>query len=321
MFIPYGDDIEKPHPPFATIFLVAVNGLVAMYEFRLLQDEPVHGSHYRHFIEQWGLIPHELAQGKVLGLMTGMFLHADLAHLLGNLFTMWLFAWTIEVALGSIPFLVMYLSWGMVAGVTHAAMGWDSTVPCVGASGAIFGIVGAYFVTFGVTAELKCLWNGGVLTGWKWVKFNIPAGAYVFFWLLLPQVVGIMETSAEPAAHSGVAWYAHAGGFGAGALCMVVFGGDALRRMRLNRDGKWEIQSDVAEGADDSGAELQAGPQAAYPRRAGESGDSMTCPYCRAALDETHQIDATLYRCPNPECRRLTYLTGSPTLAAGSRRR
>ncbi|HEY2250822.1 MAG TPA: rhomboid family intramembrane serine protease, partial [Planctomycetaceae bacterium] len=120
MFVPYGDDIEKPHPPFATIFLMAVNGLVAMYEYRLLADEPLTRSRYRHFIEQWGLIPHELAQGKVLGLLTGMFLHADIVHLLGNLCTMWLFAWTIEVALGSFPYLILYLSWGMAAGVTHA---------------------------------------------------------------------------------------------------------------------------------------------------------------------------------------------------------
>jgi membrane associated rhomboid family serine protease len=303
MFIPYGDDIQKPHPPIATIFLMAVNGLVSMYEYRLLFEEPVTGSRYRHFIEQWGLIPHELAQGKVMGLLSGMFLHADLAHLLGNLFTMWLFAWTIEVALGSIPFVIMYLSWGIAAGVTQAAVNWDCSIPCVGASGAIFGIVGAYFVTFGVSSQLKCLWNGGILTGWKFVKFEIPAGLYVFFWLLVPQVIGLTEENTGPSAHAGVAWYAHAGGFVAGMLCMTVFGGDAMRRMRLNREGKWEIQS-----AANGGPDVNAAAQATNPGARKPDG-SMICPYCRTALDESNKIDNTLYRCPNPECRRLTYLT------------
>jgi membrane associated rhomboid family serine protease len=320
MFIPYGDDIEKPHPPFATIFLMAVNGLVSLYEYRLLHEEPITGSRYRHFIEQWGLIPQELAQGKVMGLLSGMFLHADLAHLLGNLFTMWLFAWTIEIALGSLPFLVMYVSWGIAAGATHAALNWGSPIPCVGASGAIFGIVGAYFVTFGVSAEVKCLWNGGILTGWKFVKFKIPAGLYVFFWLLIPQFIGIMEAKTGPDAHAGVAWYAHAGGFAAGMLCMAVFGGDAMRKLRLNREGKWEIQSAAERAPNDAGGQ-PANPQSSLADDSGQFDGSTLCTYCRMALDESHKIDSTLYRCPNPECRRLTYVTGQPARMAGSQRR
>jgi hypothetical protein len=89
----------------------------------------------------------------------------------------------------------------------------------------------------------------------------------------------------------------------------------------LNRDGKWEIQSDVAGAAGDTAAELQTSPQALRSGSARESDDSMSCTYCRVPLDESHQIDATLYRCPNPECRRLTYLSGTPSIAVGSRRR
>jgi len=320
MFIPYGDDIEKSHPPFATIFLMAVNGLVSMYEYRLLHDEPIAGSLFRRFVEQWGLIPHELAQGKVMGLLSGMFIHADLAHLLGNLFTMWLFAWTIEVALGSIPFLIMYLSWGIAAGVTQAAVNWDCTTPCVGASGAIFGIIGAYFVTFGVSSQVKCLWNGGILTGWKFVKFEIPAGAYVFFWLLIPQFIGIMQTEAGPAEHAGIAWYAHAGGFVAGMLCMVVFGGDAMRKMRLNREGKWEIQSAAKEAPCDNFGGRNTNPGKSHSAGNPSPDESTACQYCCTPLDQSHQIDSTLYRCPNPECRRLTYVSGNASIAVGSRR-
>lgn len=316
MLIPYGDDIEKRHPPFATIFLMAVNVLAYMYEARLLQDDPKSGFYLREFIEHWGLVPRDLAQGKVLGLLGGMFLHADLAHLLGNLFTMWLFAWTIELALGSLPFLIMYFSWGIAASLLHASMNWQSEVPCVGASGAIFGIIGAYVVTFGVSAQVKCLWNGGMLTGWKFVKFEMPAGVYVFGWLLLPQLIGMMLTDPDDKAGGGIAWYAHAGGFGAGALCMVVFGRDAMRRMRMNREGKWEIQEAIEEpaaaqaepAADDSSASerpVPAGP---------------ACQYCGTQFEDANKIDATLYRCPNGGCRRLTYLSSTPPVAAASRR-
>lgn len=315
MLIPYGDDIEKPHPPFATIFLMAVNVLVYMYEWRLFQDDPQTAAQYMEFVNQWGLIPQELAQGKVMGLLSGMFLHADIAHLVGNMFTMWLFAWTIEVALGTFPFLILYLSWGIAAGVTHAALGWDSRIPCVGASGAIFGIVGAYVVTFGISSEVKCLWNGGLLTGWRFVKFQMPAGVYVFGWLLLPQLVGMMLEEEFKTGGAGIAWYAHAGGFAAGALCMIVFGRDAMRTLRMNREGKWEI--------DTSSAATAPPGEASHQNASAYAGDPAShgsvCQYCRTALDDTHKIDSTLYRCPNPECRRLTYVTAEP-VAAGSRR-
>jgi membrane associated rhomboid family serine protease len=303
MFIPYGDDIEKRHPPFATIFLIAANVLVYMYEFRLYQDEPDSATQFMDFIHNFGLVPRELAEGKVLGLFTGMFLHADLLHILSNMFTMWLFAWTIEAALGTLPFLVLYLSWGIAAGLAHAALQWDSEIPCVGASGAIFGIIGAYFVTFGVTAQVKCLWNGGIMTGWRWTKIEIPAGLYTFFWLLLPQFAGVMGIGEEEGTQAGIAWYAHAGGFAAGMLSMAVFGGDAMRRMRLNREGKWEIHGtqEVATSAGSAGEGSFGADQA--------GSDGPVCQYCGTPFDASHKIDETLIRCPNVECKRLTYIT------------
>jgi membrane associated rhomboid family serine protease len=310
MFIPYGDDIEKRHPPFATILLIAVNVLVYMYEYRLFLDEPDEATLYRAYVEHWGLVPHELAQGKVVGLITAMFLHADLMHLLGNMFTLWLFAWTIEMALGTVPFLILYLFWGMAAGVTHAALAWNSQIPCVGASGAIFGVVGAYFVTFGITAQVKCLWNGGILTGWRWSKIQMPAGAYMFFWMILPQVAGVLGIGMEEGevTETGIAWYAHAGGFFAGALAMVIFGSDAMRKVRMNREGNWEVHETAIE------------PAAAAAVSTGESDaqeipgqDGPACQYCRTPLEDSHKMDETLYRCPNPDCRRLTYVTAAET--------
>jgi len=318
MLIPYGDDIEKRHPPFATIFLMAVNVLVYMYEARLLNDEPQTGFYLREFVERWGLVPQQLAHGKVVGLLSAQFLHADLAHLIGNLFTMWLFAWTIELALGSFSYLILYLTWGIAAGLLHASMNWESKIPCVGASGAIFGIIGAYVVTFGIAAQVKCLWNGGILTGWKFVKFEMPAGVYVFGWLLLPQLISMMLIDPADEMQGGVAWYAHAGGFGAGALCMIVFGRDAMRRLRMNREGKWEIQGavdepDAAEGSQDTVVEDTAAEERPAPK-------GPACQYCGTPFADANKIDNTLYRCPNSECRRLTYVSSNPAPAAPARR-
>jgi membrane associated rhomboid family serine protease len=321
MFIPYGDDLEKRHPPFATIFIIAVNVLVSMYEFRLFKDEPYAGTLFIRFVEHWGLIPQELAHGKVIGLFTSMFLHADLMHLLGNMFTLWLFAWTIEMALGTVPFLVLYIFWGMVAAATHAAFAWHSPIPCVGASGAIFGVVGAYFVTFGITAQVKCLWNGGILTGWRWTKIQMPAGAYMFFWMIIPQVAGILrigEPEGAAASGAGIAWYAHAGGFAAGALSMVIFGGDAMRKVRMNRDGKWEIHANAVETAAES--EVAGEPEldavnALLPEV--PPYDGPVCQYCQRPLEDAHKMDETLYRCANPDCKRLTYVNDEPMAAPG----
>jgi membrane associated rhomboid family serine protease len=317
MFIPYGDDLEKRHPPFATIFLVAVNVLVSMQEYRLFMDEPSSGTFLQQFVERWGLIPQELAKGKLIGLFSGMFLHADIVHLLGNMFTLWLFAWTIEMALGTFPFLILYLFWGMAAGLTHAAFAWHSQVPCVGASGAIFGVVGAYFVTFGVTAQLKCLWNGGILTGWRWTKVQIPAGAYMFFWMLLPQIAGVLGIGLETGEveETGIAWYAHAGGFVVGALSMIVFGRDAMRKVRMNRDGQWEIHEHAVQTAELPDSKPVESVPEEHPTH-----DGPSCQYCRTPLCDSNKMDNTLYRCPNPECRRLTYVNAEPAIATRSRR-
>jgi hypothetical protein len=203
----------------------------------------------------------------------------------------------------------------MAAGLTHAALAWHSRIPCVGASGAIFGVVGAYFVTFGITAQVKCLWNGGILTGWRWSKIQMPAGAYMFFWMILPQVAGVLgigEEEGQAAAGAGIAWYAHAGGFFTGALAMAIFGADAMRKVRMNRDGNWEVH----ETALDPSAQTDGpGEKSAAPEE--PEYDGPVCQYCHTPLEGAHKMDETLYRCPNPDCKRLTYVSAEPAQGSG----
>ena len=95
---------------------------------------------------------------------------------------------------------------------------------------------------------------------------------------------------------------------------MVVFGRDALRRVRMNREGKWEIHANAVEApalAEDTPAEATSELAPAH--------DGPACQYCHTAFDDSHKIDKTLYRCPNPECRRLTYVTEEAPVATTSR--
>jgi hypothetical protein len=181
-------------------------------------------------------------------------------------------------------------------------------------------VVGANFVTFGITAQVKCLWNGGILTGWRWVKFQLPAGAYMFFWMILPQVAGVMGIGEEEGAPAGggIAWYAHAGGFAAGALSMVVFGADAMRKVRMNREGKWEVHSTAVEAPPES--EVAGEPEvtvANSPFPDAPPYEGPVCQYCQRPLEDANKMDETLYRCPNPDCKRLTYVSNEPAPAAG----
>ena len=155
----------------------------------------------------------------------------------------------------------------------------------------------------------------GILTGWKWVKFQLPAGAYMFFWMLLPQLAGMMEIGVEKGENveAGIAWYAHAGGFVGGALAMVVFGADAMRKVRMNRDGQWEVHATAIEPA----AETKIADEKSIAQEI-PAYDGPACQYCRTPLEDSHKMDATLYRCPNPECKRLTYVTAEPETATKS---
>src|SRR5579872_4716245 len=132
--------------------------------------------------------------------------------------------------------------------------------------------------------------------------------------MILPQIAGVLGIEEGETGEAGIAWYAHAGGFAAGALSMLVFGRDAMRRLQLNREGKWEIQEAVAEAVGHS--EIAGGEQKSVEKPV----EGSACQYCRTPLDDSHKIDNTLFRCPNPECRRLTYVTDQPLAAAGSRR-
>ncbi len=165
MLLPLGDDLERPYFPVATVVLIFVNVAIFAFTYRAeLTNESLHSAmtqrefnhkidDFQSFYQVWGSVPSRLADGEVMGLLTHMFLHADIFHLIGNMLILWVFGQSLETALGSLAFLVMYLFWGGVACLSQASVDFSSEVYLIGASGAIAGVIGGYIVMFGYSAH------------------------------------------------------------------------------------------------------------------------------------------------------------------------
>ncbi len=141
-------------------------------------------------------------------LITSMFLHGGFWHLAGNMLYLWIFGDNVEDAMGHWRFLVFYLLCGVAAGLLHLAADPSSQVPTIGASGAISGVLGAYFVLHP---------KRGIWMLFFFAPIRVPAWAVLGIWAGY-QVLNALTTSAEV---SGVAWWAHIGGFIAGALLVI----------------------------------------------------------------------------------------------------
>ncbi len=336
MIIPVGDDLKKEGLPLIGAAIIAANLLVGLYELRLWQegqpkgvasaspwmnDDPWDDTYsyepreqrisvpWMEFLQAWGLTPEE-DQGKCSArLLTHMFLHGDLWHLLGNLMTMWVFLPSLEAAFGRIRFLILYLLAGIAGGLMHCTLNAESSVPMIGASGAISGMIGSYFVLFGGLARIKFIWNGGIITGWRWVTFQLPAGLYVFFWLVLPQVFAV-ETAVATGDSMGVAWFAHAGGFFMGVIFTAVQRGDVLQGVRYSREG----QITIGETEETRLESRQIHSAEREEIDALEAMGPALCHYCRTPLSAGVEMSAGLIRCGNPTCGMLNILDAQPAV-------
>lgn len=337
MIIPVGDDLKKEGLPLIGAAIIAACLLVGLFELRLWKEglpeqpsigglltgtddldfdgerfvarpQPVSAS-FMDFVNAWGVTPCEDHGRWSIRFLTHMFLHGDLCHLLGNLMTMWVFLPSLEAAFGRLRFLILYLMAGIAGGLMHCTLQPESTVPMIGASGAISGMIGSYFVLFGGLARINFVWNGGIITGWRWVTFQLPAGLYVFFWLVLPQVLAV-ETAVATGDHMGVAWFAHAGGFFMGVIFTAVQRGEVLQGVRYSREGhitigeteETRLESRQVQSADREEIEalVAMGP--------------ALCQYCRTPLSAGMEMSAGLIRCGNPTCGMLNILDAQPAV-------
>ncbi len=164
-------------------------------------------------IDAFGMVPARLPLGDYRSLFTSMFLHGGLAHLAGNLYFLWVFGDNVEDRMGRIPLLALYLVAGVVAGLAHAVFDADKTLPVVGASGAISGVMAAYAVLFPRARLISLIFFFRV----RW-----RAWLYLFGWLGLQVLGALIRTG-------GIAWWAHVGGFVVGAIMAWRFRTPPLR--------------------------------------------------------------------------------------------
>ena len=199
MVIPIGDENRRGAPrPYVNILFVAINVLVFLYELTLSQTG------LESFFLRFGAVPAQIQQRQDLyTLVTSQFIHGGFLHIIGNMFFLWVFGDNIEAALGHLLYAVFYLGAGILAGVTEVLFTLGSTIPAIGASGAIAGVLGAYIVLFPLR-EIRVL----IIV----IPTRVTAVAFLGIWALLQLFTGVASLGV-PTASGGVAVWAHVGGF------------------------------------------------------------------------------------------------------------
>ena len=208
--IPLRDVIPSRTTPFMTVTLIALNTLVFVYELSL-------GERVEDFVLYFGLVP---AAFSVVTLFTSMFLHGGFLHFAGNMLYLWIFGDNVEDRMGHGRFLVFYLLCGVAAALAQTITSPDSVVPMVGASGAIAGVMGAYFVLYPRSRILTLL---PIIFFFQLVE--VPAIFFLGIWFLMQFLSGVgsivTATAGEPS--GGIAFWAHVAGFVAGISAIGFF--------------------------------------------------------------------------------------------------
>jgi len=223
--IPLRDDQPSYSTPFINYFLIGVNVLIFLWELSV-SHRALNG-----FMFEFGVVPHKTlailtghAHGgpavALLPLFTSMFLHGSFLHLAGNMLALWIFGDNIEDYLGHFTYLLAYLGCGMTGGLVHILLNLSSNVPTIGASGAIAGVMGAYFILYP---------RARVLTWFFIFIVWLPAWLVLGYWFFV-QFVGVSQI-----ADTGVAVWAHIGGFAAGVILIKVL----PERPHRYRYGTW----------------------------------------------------------------------------------
>lgn len=216
--IPIRDNVPSSNVPMAMWSIIGINALVYFGEASLSEQQLV------ALISEYGVVPARFSPtlqiGAVATLLTNTFLHGGLLHLLGNMWTLYLFGDNVEDRMGPIRFVIFYLACGLIASLTHVWTNPGSEIPAVGASGAIAGVMGAYVLMYpraGIVLLVPILF----------LPFFFQISAWVYFggWFLMQYFSATMSAS-EAGMGGGIAFWAHIGGFVAGI---------ALHRLFLRR--------------------------------------------------------------------------------------
>ena len=227
--IPLKDDTPRLTTPLLNFFLIAANVVVFLFQLSLGRRSE------KTFVYTFGLIPahltemlhsplasahghaHAIPAGlALLPILTSMFIHAGWLHIIFNMWFLWIFGRNVEDALGHFPYLIFYLTCGVVAALAQTVANPTSLLPTVGASGAIAGVMGGYFLLYPRARVLMLVPFFFIFFLW------LPAWAVLGYWFVLQFLSGV-GTSLVGADRGGVAFWAHVGGFLAGVLLVRLF--------------------------------------------------------------------------------------------------
>ncbi|HEY6300710.1 MAG TPA: rhomboid family intramembrane serine protease [Candidatus Binatus sp.] len=211
--IPLRDNAAPRRLTPVNVALIAVNLAVFVYELSL-------GARVAAFVEKFALVPTAVTQAFTIGThrnlatlaplmttVTSMFVHGGFWHIAGNMLYLFIFGAAVEYRMGAARYLIFYCAAGIAAALATVWIAPESSVPVIGASGAIAGVLGAYFILYPRGRILT------ILPIFVFIQFiEIPAVIYLFVWFAAQLYAGV-EQSGRAAAMGGVAWWAHVGGF------------------------------------------------------------------------------------------------------------
>ncbi len=210
--IPLRDSTRTKSFPIITVTLIVLNVIIFIYQISLSSEE------LTMLFYKFGVVPYIYTASEVslllnplyiLPLFTSIFLHGNLIHIIGNMLYLWVFGDNIEDKLGKMKYIFFYLSAGLIGNLAHIWSNPTSTVPTIGASGAIAGVLGAYFIAFPRAKVLALVPIGFFIT-----VTTVPALLFLVLWFVLQLISGLTVVGAgQP-----VAWWAHIGGFVGGAI-------------------------------------------------------------------------------------------------------
>ena len=217
--IPLRDVIPSRTTPYITTTIIVLNAITWLFEVSLPQDS------LNQFIGTYGVVP---AYFSPPTLITSMFLHGSWMHVIGNMWYLWIFGDNVEDRVGHGRFIVFYLLCGTVAAIGQIVMDPTSTLPTIGASGAIAGVMGAYFVLYPQSRVLTLI---PLIIFWEVIE--LPAYILLGFWFVMQLFsAGAIAVTASSHGSGGVAFAAHVAGFVVGMAGVFVF---------KKRDvGRWE---------------------------------------------------------------------------------
>jgi membrane associated rhomboid family serine protease len=208
--IPLRDVIPSRTTPYITITIIVLNAIAWLFELALPREV------LPAFLQAYGVVPADFSAPT---LITSMFLHGSWSHVLGNMWYLWIFGDNVEDRMGHTRFVIFYLLCGIVAAFGQIAMNPQSTLPTIGASGAIAGVMGGYFVLYPHSRVLTLI---PLIIIWEVIE--LPAIMLLGFWFLL-QLFSAGSVAITAASHGsgGVAFMAHVAGFIAGVIGVFAF--------------------------------------------------------------------------------------------------